>query len=175
MLLHEARRPARFDSDGELVLLHAQDPVRWDRELIAQGRRALERAGAPGVRGAFVLQAEIAAVHVDQPRNWERLAALHAELVALTGSPVAQLSRAVAVAEADGPAAGLALVDDLALLGYPYFHATRGELLRRLGRHAEARAALDAALALTPAGPDSRLLERRRAELHSGRPPGDPA
>ncbi len=162
MLLHEARRPARFDADGELVLLADQDSTRWDPAGVAAGRARLERAIALRGRGPYVLQAAIAALHADVPRDWAEIAALQGELARRTGSRVHGLSHAVAVAEADGPAAGLALVEALELDGFRYFHATRGELLRRLGRLAEARAAFERALALT--GEDDaerRLLERR--------------
>ncbi len=161
VLLHEARRPARV-VDGELVLLADQDSARWDPALLAAGRVALDRALALRGSGPYVLQARIAALHAEEPRDWARIAALHAELARRTGSPVVRLSHAVAVAEADGPAAGLALVDGLALDGFRYFHATRAELLRRLGRGDEARDADARALALTHDAAERRLLERRR-------------
>jgi RNA polymerase sigma-70 factor, ECF subfamily len=167
MLLLDARRAARF-RDGELVLLADQDPAHWDAERIAAGRAALERAlalrgGAAG--GVYVLQAAIASLHAQQPRDWAQIAALYGELARLTGSPVVELNRAIAVAEERGPAAGLELVERLPLDGFRYLHAARAELLRRLGRVEEARAALDRALALTGDGPERRLLERRLAEL----------
>ena len=166
MLLHDARRGARFGADGELVLLADQDPARWDAEEIEQGRAVLERAVALHGRGPYVVQAAIAALHADTPRDWPQIAALYGRLAELTGSPVVELNRAVAVAEAHGPAAGLAIADGLDLGGYRYLHATRAELLRRLGRGDEARAALARALELTPQdGPERRLLERRMAEL----------
>ena len=166
MLLHDARRGARFGADGELVLLADQDPARWDAEEIEQGRAVLERAVALHGRGPYVVQAAIAALHADTPRDWPQIAALYGRLAELTGSPVVELNRAVAVAEADGPAAGLAIADGLDLGGYRYLHATRAELLRRLGRGDEARAALARALELTPQdGPERRLLERRMGEL----------
>ena len=166
MLLHDARRGARFGADGELVLLADQDPARWDAEEIAQGRGVLDRAVALHGRGPYVVQAAIAALHADTPRDWPQIAALYGRLAELTGSPVVELNRAVAVAEAHGPAAGLAIADGLDLGGYRYLHATRAELLRRLGRGDEARAALARALELTPQdGPERRLLERRMGEL----------
>ena len=166
MLLHDARRGARFGADGELVLLADQDPARWDAEEIEQGRAVLERAVALHGRGPYVVQAAIAALHADTPRDWPQIAALYGRLAELTGSPVVELNRAVAVAEAHGPAAGLAIADGLDLGGYRYLHATRAELLRRLGRGDEARAALARALELTPQdGPERRLLERRMGEL----------
>jgi RNA polymerase sigma-70 factor, ECF subfamily len=164
MLLHDARRAARF-RDGELVLLADQDRALWDPAQIAEGRAVLDRALALRGRGAYVVQAAIAALHADEPRDWPQIAALYGELARLTGSPVVELSRAVAVAETDGPAAGLALVDRLALEDYHYLHAARGELLRRLGRAAEARDAFDRALALAHDDAERRLLERRLAEL----------
>jgi RNA polymerase sigma-70 factor (ECF subfamily) len=164
MLLHDARRDARFD-DGELVLLADQDPGRWDRERLEAGRASLERALALRGRGAYVIQAAIASLHADEPRDWAEIAALYGELARLTASPVVELSRAVAVAEVEGPEAGLAIVDRLDLDDYRYMHATRCELLRRLGRTDEARAALERALELTEDGPERALLERRLAEV----------
>ncbi|MGZ4270794.1 MAG: RNA polymerase subunit sigma-24, partial [Solirubrobacteraceae bacterium] len=133
---------------------------------IAAGRAALDRALALRGRGAYVLQAAIASLHADEPRDWPQIAALYGELSRLTGSPVVELGRAVAVAEAQGPQAGLEIAERLALDDYRYLHATRGELLRRLGRIDEARDAYARALAL--AGDDAaerRLLERRVADL----------
>ena len=167
MLLHDARRPARF-RDGELVLLEDQDRTLWDVRLIERGRSALERALALRGRGPYVLQAAIAALHADEPRDWPQIAALYGELARVTGSPVVELNRAVAVAEAEGPEAGLRIADGLELDGYHYLHATRGELLRRLGRDSEARVALARALELARDEPERRLLERRLAAL----PPG---
>ncbi|MGZ6709309.1 MAG: RNA polymerase sigma factor [Solirubrobacteraceae bacterium] len=165
MLLHDARGAARF-RDGDLVLLADQDRTLWDTEQIAAGRAALDRALALRGRGAYVLQAAIASLHADEPRDWPQIAALYGELSRLTGSPVVELGRAVAVAEAQGPQAGLEIAERLALDDYRYLHATRGELLRRLGRIDEARDAYARALAL--AGDDAaerRLLERRVADL----------
>ena len=164
MLLHDARRDARF-ADGELVLLEDQDPALYDREQIERGRAALDRALALRGRGPYVLQAAIASLHADAPRDWPQIAALYGELHRLTGSPVVELTRAVAVAENDGAEAGLRIVDDLPLEDYRYLHATRGELLRRLGRTDEARAAYERALALVHDDAERRLLERRLAEL----------
>jgi RNA polymerase sigma-70 factor, ECF subfamily len=164
MLLHDARRDARL-RDGELVLLDEQDRSHWDGTKLAAGRRVLDRALALHGRGAYVLQAAIAALHADEPRDWPQIAALYGELSRLTGSPVVELSRAVAVAEAEGPAAGLEIVDRLDLGEYRYLHATRGELLRRLGRDEEARAAYERALSLSAAGAERRLLESRLAAL----------
>jgi len=164
MLLQDARRDARF-RDGELVLLADQDRSLWNVPKIDEGRAVLERAIALGGRGAYVLQAAIAALHVDDPRDWEQIAALYGELVRLTGSPVVELNRAVAIAEAHGPKAALPLIDRLELDDYRYLHATRADLLRRLGREDEARAAYRRALELAHAEPERRFLEGRLAQL----------
>ncbi|HEX5619701.1 MAG TPA: sigma-70 family RNA polymerase sigma factor [Solirubrobacteraceae bacterium] len=164
MLLHDARRAARY-RDGEIVLLHEQDRTLWNTDQIAAGRAVLDRALALHGHGPYVVQAAIAALHADEPRDWAQIAALYGELARLTDSPVVELSRAIAVAEASGPAAGLAIADGLALDEYHYLHATRGELLRRLGRIEESRAAYGRALALVHDDAERRLLERRVAEL----------
>jgi RNA polymerase sigma-70 factor (ECF subfamily) len=164
MLLLDARREARF-REGELILLADQDRSLWDTAQIAAGRAVLDRALALHGRGAYVLQAAIASLHADEPRDWDQIAALYGELARLTDSPVVELSRAVAVAEADGPEPALDIVDRLALEDYHYLHATRGELLRRLGRTAEARDALGRALTLVHDDAERRVLERRLAEL----------
>jgi RNA polymerase sigma-70 factor (ECF subfamily) len=164
MLLHEARRPARFQ-DGELVVLADQDSTLWDGARIAEGQAVLERALALHGRGPYVVQAAIASLHADEPRDWVEIAALYGELGRLTGSPVVELNRAIAIAEAEGPKAGLAIVDRLELGDYRYLHSTRGELLRRLGRTSEAREAYERALELSHDEPERRLLERRLSEL----------
>jgi RNA polymerase sigma-70 factor (ECF subfamily) len=164
MLLHDARREARFRG-GDLVLLADQDRSLWDTAQIAEGRAVLDRALALHGRGPYVLQAAIASLHADEPRDWRQIAALYGELARLTDSPVVELTRAVAVAEEQGPEAGLEIVDRLALEDYRYLHSTRGELLRRLGRTAEAREAYRRALALVHDDAERRLLERRLAEL----------
>jgi RNA polymerase sigma-70 factor (ECF subfamily) len=164
MLLHDARREARF-REGELVLLADQDPSLWDTAQIAAGRAALDRALALRGRGPYVVQAAIAALHADEPRDWPQIAALYGELARITDSPVVELSRAVAVAEHQGPEAGLDIVDRLDIDDYHYLHATRGELLRRLGRTDEAREAYRRALALVHDDVERRLLERRLAEV----------
>jgi RNA polymerase sigma-70 factor, ECF subfamily len=164
MLLHDARRAARF-CGGELVLLADQDRALYDRGAIAAGRAALERALALRGRGPYVLQAAIASLHADEPRDWAEIAALYGELARLTRSAVVELNRAVAVAETHGPEAALRIVDDLDLPGYRYLHATRADLLRRLGRTDAARAAYTAALDLTTEGAERRFLERRLASL----------
>jgi RNA polymerase sigma-70 factor, ECF subfamily len=164
MLLHDARRAARF-ADGDLVLLADQDRGLYDTARIAAGREALERALALRGRGPYVLQAAIASLHADEPTDWHEIAALYAELARVTASPVVELNRAVAVAEAGGAEAALAIVDALQLTDYRYLHSTRGELLRRLERRSEARAAFEHALELTPDGAERRFLERRIADL----------
>ena len=164
MLLDDARRDARFD-DGELVLLADQDRTRWDAEQIALGRAALHHAFALNGRGAYVIQAAIASLHTAEPRDWPQIAALYGELSRLTGSAVVELNRAIAVAEAEGTAAGLALVEQVDLDGFQYFHATRADLLRRLGRAREARVEYERALELAHTEPERRFLRRRVAEL----------
>jgi RNA polymerase sigma-70 factor, ECF subfamily len=164
MLLNDARREARFEQ-GELVLLADQDRSRWDESQIARGRELLDRALALGGRGSYVVQAAIASLHSDELQDWPEIAALYAELVRLTGSPVVEMNRAIAVAEADGPEVGLAIVDGLDLDGYQYFHSTRADLLRRLGRADEARAAFERALELAKAEPERRFLQRRIEEV----------
>ena len=171
MLLLDARRAARF-RDGELVLLADQDHSLLDTAEIGQGREALDRALALGGRGPYVVQAAIASLHADQPRDWPQIAALYGELSRLTGSPVVELNRAVAIAEAQGPQAGLAIVDRLSLDDYHYLHATRGELLRRVGRPREARESYRRALALAHDDAERRLLQRRLAELDTAAGPG---
>ncbi|HEU4978265.1 MAG TPA: sigma-70 family RNA polymerase sigma factor [Solirubrobacteraceae bacterium] len=164
MLLNDARREARF-AGGEMVVLAEQDRALWNAQQIAAGRAALERVLALRGRGPYALQARLALLHGDPEPDWSQIAALYGELAALTGSPVAELNRAYAVAEAGDTAAALALADRLDLDGYHYLHATRGELLRRLGRDEEARTAYARALELAHAEPERRLLERRLAEL----------
>ncbi len=171
MLLLDARRGARF-RDGDLVLLADQDRSLWDMAQIAEGRAVLDRAIALRGRGPYVVQAAIASLHADEPRDWPEIAALYGELSRLTGSPVVELSRAVAIAQADGPGAALDIVDRLELGDYRYLQSTRGELLRRLGRTEEARDAYRRALALVHDDAERRLLERRLAELdHREDPP----
>jgi RNA polymerase sigma-70 factor (ECF subfamily) len=164
MLLLEARREARFD-DGDLVLLADQDPGRWNPRQIGDGQGVLDRAIALRGRGPYVLQAAIASLHTEEPRDWAQIAALYGELGRITGSPVVELNRAIAVAEERGPAAGLEIVDRLELDEFQYLHSTRGELLRRLGRTAEAGDAYRRALALARDGAERRLIERRLADL----------
>jgi RNA polymerase sigma-70 factor, ECF subfamily len=164
MLLLESRREARF-RDGEVVLLEDQSSSLWNAEQIAAGRAVLERALALRGRGRYVVQAAIASLHADEPRDWHEIAALYGELSRLTGSAVVELSRAVAVAEAEGPETGLRIVDGLELGDYHYLHATRAELLGRLGRTSEARIAYERALELVHDDAERRLLERRLAKI----------
>jgi len=166
MLLHDARREARF-RDGDIVLLDDQDRSLWDAGQIAEGRAVLDRALALRGRGPYVLQAAIASLHADEPRDWPQIAALYGELVRLSDSPVIELNRAVAIAETGDVEAALAIVDGLRLDSYRYLHSARAELLRRLGRVEEARDAYGRALELVHADPERRLLERRLAELGS--------
>jgi RNA polymerase sigma-70 factor (ECF subfamily) len=168
MLINDARRDARF-ADGEVVLLRDQDRSLWDFDQIAAGRVTLERALALGGRGPYVLQAAIAALHADDPEDWPQLAALYGELARLTGSPVVELNRAAAVAEAGDIEAGLALLERLELDQYHYLHSTRAELLRRLDRLDDARAAYERALELVHSDAERRFLERRLAELERPR------
>jgi RNA polymerase sigma-70 factor, ECF subfamily len=163
MLLHDARRGARFDG-GELVLLADQNRTLWNTAQLDEGRAELERAIALHGRGPYVLQAAIADLQSQDEIDWVEVAALYGELVRLTGSPVVELNRAVAVAEIEGPEEALAIVDALELDEYPYLHSTRAELLRRLGRDAEARAAYGRALELTTSEPERRFLEGQRSE-----------
>jgi RNA polymerase sigma-70 factor (ECF subfamily) len=163
-LLNDARREARF-ADGTVVVLRDQDRSLWDFDQIAAGRAALDRSLALGGRGPYVLQAAIAALHLDEPQDWPQLAALYGELARLTGSSVVELNQAVAIAEAGNVEAALALLERLELDQYHYLHATRAELLRRLDRVEDARAAYDRALELVQSDAERRFLEGRLAEL----------
>jgi RNA polymerase sigma-70 factor, ECF subfamily len=164
MLLNDARREARF-ADGAVVLLRDQDRSLWDAARLGDGQMELDRALVLGGRGPYVLQAAIAAKHLDDPADWRELASLYGELAALTGSAVVELNRAVALAEAGDPEAALELADRLELDGYHYLHATRAELLRRLDRVGEAREAYGRALALVHSDAERTFLERRLEEL----------
>jgi RNA polymerase sigma-70 factor (ECF subfamily) len=165
MLINDARREARF-ADETIVLLRDQDRTLWDHDRIAAGRETLERALALGGRGPYVVQAAIASLHADEPQDWPQLAALYGELARLTGSPVVELNRAAALAEAGEVEAALELADSLELDRYHYLHSTRAELLRRLDRDAEARTAYARALELVHSDAERRFLERRLAELN---------
>jgi RNA polymerase sigma-70 factor (ECF subfamily) len=166
LLLTEARRPARTDAHGELVLLADQDRSRWDRALIAEGQALVRRCLREDRPGPYQLQAAIAAVHADAPvaglTDWRQVVQLYDHLLRLTPTPVVALNRAVAVAEVDGPQVALALVDELALDTH-LAHAVRADLLRRLGRGDAARAAYDEAIARAANDVERRFLERRRA------------
>ncbi len=164
MLLQDARSRARF-VDGALVLLADQDRSLWDRAQIAQGQASLKRALALDPDGPYALQAAIAARHAEQPCDWPAIAQLYAALAVVTGSPVVQLNRAVALAESGEVEPALALVDGLDLAAYHYLHATRAELLRRLGRLDDARVAYERALELVHAEAERELLARRLREL----------
>jgi RNA polymerase sigma-70 factor, ECF subfamily len=164
MLLNDARRDARF-ADGSIVLLRDQDRSLWDADEIADGRAELERALALRGGGPYALQAEIAVLHVDDPPDWTRIAQLYGELGRATGSPVVELNRAAAVAESGDAGAALALAEELDLDDYHYLHATRAELLRRLERTEDARAAYERALELVHSDAERRFLEQRLAEL----------
>jgi RNA polymerase sigma-70 factor (ECF subfamily) len=163
MLVNDARRDARF-ADGAVVLLRDQDRSLWDFDEIAEGRAALDRTLALGGDGPYVLQAAIAALHVEEPQDWPQLAALYGELARHTGSAV-ELNRAAAIAEVGDVEEALALVERLELDDYHYLHATRAELLRRLDRVEDARVAYDRALDLVHSDAERRFLERRVAEL----------
>jgi RNA polymerase sigma-70 factor (ECF subfamily) len=164
MLLHDSRRAARI-RDGELVLLSDQDRSLWDWSQIEGGRRTLDRALAMHGHGRYVVQAAIASLHLERDRDWLQIATLYAQLALLDRSPVVALNHAIAVGEAEGPAAGLELLDALELPGYRYMHSARGELLRRLGRAAEAREEYRRAAALTDDDAERRLFERRLAAI----------
>ena len=173
MLLHDARRETRTGPAGELVLLEDQDRGAWDRTRIAEGQELLDRAIRMRRVGPYQLQAAIASLHDEAPSakatDWPQIAALYRILGEMQPSAVVELNRAVAVAMADGPAAGLAVVERIAADGqldeYPYLHSTRADLLRRLDRRADAVAAYRRALELTANEPERAFLERRIAEL----------
>jgi RNA polymerase sigma-70 factor (ECF subfamily) len=172
MSLHDARRDARTDAAGDLILLEDQDRSRWDHRQIAAARElvppALRRPGGPG---RYALQAAIAALHATAPTasatDWPQIAALFGELARRYPSPIVELNRAVAIAMVEGPAAGLAHLAPLgdALAGYHLWHAARADLLRRLDDRAGAALAYRAALALVGAEPERRFLVRRLAEV----------
>ncbi|MFI7439409.1 RNA polymerase sigma factor [Nonomuraea indica] len=160
MLIHHARRQARFSGE-DLVLLDDQDRSLWDMRQIEEGRAVLDQALALGGRGPYVVQAVIASLQTHERINWRQVAELYRRLVELTGSPVVELNRAAAIAQAGDPVAALRAVDSLDLHEYLYFHSTRAELLRRLGRREEARAAYGRALRMATSTPERRFLTRR--------------
>jgi RNA polymerase sigma-70 factor, ECF subfamily len=164
MLVNDARREARL-ADGTIVLIGDQDRSLWDLDQTAAGRAALERGLARGGSGAYVLQATIASLHLNEPPDWPQLAALYGELARVTGSSVVELNQAAAMAEAGDVESALALVERLELDRYHYLHATRAELLRRLDRIEDARAAYARALELVHSDAERRFLEGRLAEL----------
>ena len=173
MLLHESRRASRTSADGDLILLEDQDRSLWDRALIAEGSALVEQSLRSRRFGPYTLQAAIAAVHAEAASaaatDWAQIVALYDVLARMAPSPIVDLNRAVAVAMRDGPAAGLALIDNLLqggeLSGYYLAHSARAEFCRRLGRHGDARASYERALALSRQAPEQRFLERRLAEL----------
>ena len=166
MLVNDARAGARL-AENEVVPLREQDRSLWKREQIEEGRRVLDRALALGGRDSYVLQAALAVLHSDDPPDWPQIAALYGELARRTGSPVVELNRAVAIAEAGDVERAIELMDGLELERYHYLHAMRGELLRRLERTEDARAAYRRALELVHSEAERRFLERRLAELPS--------
>jgi RNA polymerase sigma-70 factor (ECF subfamily) len=167
LLLNESRRMTRWRSDGSLVLLAEQDRSRWDRTLIAEGQSIVRRCLRRNTPGPYQLQAAINAVHADaaciEQTDWPQLVALYDHLLALTPTPVVALNRAIAVGEVEGPAAALVIVDELALEQYYAFHATRADMLRRLGRTAESAAAYERAAAMAPTDAEREFL------THGGR------
>ena len=169
LLLVEARRPARTGPDGSLVLLADQDRSRWDRSLVAEGQALVAACIRRNHPGPYQVQAAINAVHSDAPvaagTDWGQIVQLYDQLLAMAPTPVVALNRAVALAELDGPGAAMAAVESLDLGGYHLFHATRADLLRRLGRHHEAADAYDAALALVGNAAERQFLETRRRSL----------
>jgi RNA polymerase sigma-70 factor, ECF subfamily len=169
MLLVESRRATRTTPEGDLVLLADQDRARWDRELIAEGQALVRRCLRRNQPGPYQIQAAINAVHSDAPRpeltDWRQILQLYDQLMALAPTPIVALNRAIAVAEVDGPAAALALVDGLALESYHLFHGVRADLLRRLGRRDEAALAYEAAIARAHNAAERAFLERSRDAL----------
>jgi RNA polymerase sigma-70 factor, ECF subfamily len=172
MLLVESRRAARTTPEGDLVLLADQNRALWDRALVAEGQALVRQCLRRGRPGPYQIQAAIQAVHSDAPTpeatDWRQIVALYDQLLAVAKSPVVALHRAVAVAEVDGPAAGLELVDALDLAEHHVFHSVRADLLRRLGRDGEAGQAYEAAIARTGNAAERAFLERRRAGLGGG-------
>ncbi|QEG40905.1 RNA polymerase sigma factor [Roseimaritima ulvae] len=175
MLLHESRRETRQTDEGDIVLLEDQDRSRWDRSLIDEGRRLVERSLASRRFGFYTIQAAISAVHAEAPTakatDWNQIVALYDILLRIESSAVIELNRAVAVAMWDGPAAGLQLIEVILdrgdLLDYSLAHAARGELLRRAGRHADAIEALETALSLTGQSTEQRFLAKKLQKLKS--------
>lgn len=169
MLLHDARRPARTGPNGEIVLLAEQDRTRWNQTRIDEGVRVLERALSLRSPGRYQLQGAIAALHVERETDWPQIAALYERLARLEPTPIVELNRAVAVAMADGPERGLALMAAIELPGYHLLPAARADLLRRLDRLPEAAEAYREALALEMNAGDRAFLEGRLGEVLVGR------
>jgi RNA polymerase sigma-70 factor (ECF subfamily) len=175
MLFQRSRQTARVNDRGDLVTLEDQDRTRWDQVQISLARRHLNEALAARRPGQYQIQAAIAGCHAAAPTaldtDWPQIARLYAYLADMTGSPVIELNRAVAVAMADGPAAGLAILRRLeaddALAGYYLLPATKADFLRRLGRSDEAASAYEEAAALAGTGPERRFLNARLAEVRS--------
>ena len=174
MLLQHSRRSARTDGAGDIVLLEDQDRSKWDRSMMDEGKALVENALQRGTWGPYVLQAAIGCVHAEAESfaetDWDQIVALYDLLLERAPSPVIELNRAVAVAMCKGPGAGLALVDEVMsderLANFHLLHATRAELLRKMGRIPEAREAYECALAQKQTGPERRYLEQRLSRLH---------
>jgi RNA polymerase sigma-70 factor (ECF subfamily) len=164
MLLHDARREARH-RDGQVVVLDEQDRALWDERQIGEGRQLLQRAITRGHTGPYLVQAAIAELHLHQLRDWAQIAALYEALAWQTRSPIVELNRAIAIAELDGPEAGLVFLDRIELDHYRYYHSARAELLRRAGRPNDAGHAYQRALDLTQTDAERRFLQDRLAEL----------
>jgi RNA polymerase sigma-70 factor (ECF subfamily) len=164
LLLTESRRAARTRADGSLVVLGEQDRTGWDRALIKEGQTIVRRCVRRNQPGPYQLQAAINAVHADdstvEETDWSQIVALYDQLLAVAPMPVVALNRAIAIGEVQGPAAALALVDDLDLDSYYAFHATRADLLSRLGRHDEATAGYKRAASMAPSDPERDFLKR---------------
>lgn len=173
MLLHDSRRTARIDDQGDLILLEDQDRSLWNRDQISEGRQIVEQALSTGNFGVYTIQAAIAAVHAEAPSSsktdWGEIVALYDVLLRASPSPVVELNRAVAVAMRDGPATGLELVEAILargeLLEYHLSYAARADLLRRIGRKAEAKTAYEQALTMAKQAPERRFLQKRLTEL----------
>lgn len=173
MLLHESRRAARTDASGDLILLEDQDRLRWNQELIAEGKVLLDQAFATGQVGSYALQAAISAIHASavsaEQTDWDKIVWYYDLLMQAESSPIVELNRAVAIAMRDGPTTGLELIDAVLSGGqlhdYHLAHAARADMCRRLGRNAEAREAYARALTLAQQEPEQRFLNKRLDEL----------
>jgi RNA polymerase sigma-70 factor (ECF subfamily) len=173
MLLHESRRIARTSPDGDIVLLEDQDRALWNQALMAEGSRLARQAWRADQIGPYTIQAAIAAVHTAAPTfddtDWAQIVGLYDLLLQVTPSPIVEISRAVAIAMRDGPAAGLELIDEILergdLANYHPAYVVRGDLCRRLGKTAEARTAYEQALVLAEQEPEQRFIEQQLASL----------